>query len=49
MSAPMTAFDHTPILIGVGEASERIDAADYSAASPVELAARAGRRSSRTR
>ena len=43
MSATMTAFDHTPILIGVGEASERIDAADYSAASPVELAARAGR------
>jgi acetyl-CoA C-acetyltransferase len=39
----MTAFDRTPILIGVGEASERIDGPDYSAASPVELAARAGR------
>jgi acetyl-CoA C-acetyltransferase len=39
----MTAFDRTPILVGVGEASERIEAADYSAASPVELAARAGR------
>jgi len=31
----------TPILIGVGEASERIDAADYAALSPVELASRA--------
>ena len=39
----MTAFDRTPILVGVGEASERIEAADYSAASPVELAALAGR------
>ncbi len=39
----MTAFDRTPILVGVGEASERIEAADYTAASPVELAARAGR------
>lgn len=38
----MTA-DRTPILIGVGEASERIDAADYTAASPAELAARAAR------
>jgi acetyl-CoA C-acetyltransferase len=29
------------VIIGVGEASERIDAADYAALSPVELAARA--------
>jgi acetyl-CoA C-acetyltransferase len=33
--------DLTPIIVGVGEASERIDAADYAALSPVELAARA--------
>lgn len=33
--------DMTPVIIGVGEASERIDAADYAALSPVELAARA--------
>jgi acetyl-CoA C-acetyltransferase len=33
--------DHTPIIIGVGEASERIDSADYEALSPVELASRA--------
>ena len=33
--------DRTPIIIGVGEASERIDAADYAALSPVELASRA--------
>src|ERR1700722_1796147 len=33
--------DNTPILIGVGEASERIDAADYAALSPVALAAKA--------
>lgn len=38
----MSAADNTPIIIGVGEASERIDAEGYSAASPVELAARAG-------
>ena len=37
----MTAPDNTPILIGVGEASERIDAADYAALSPVALAAAA--------
>ncbi|HZZ89937.1 MAG TPA: acetyl-CoA acetyltransferase, partial [Caulobacteraceae bacterium] len=37
----MAATDNTPILIGVGEASERIDAADYAALSPVELASRA--------
>lgn len=37
----MTVPDNTPILIGVGEASERIDAADYAALSPVALAAAA--------
>src|SRR5580692_12302113 len=37
----MTVADNTPILIGVGEASERIDAADYAALSPVALAAKA--------
>ncbi|HEV2531810.1 acetyl-CoA acetyltransferase [Phenylobacterium sp.] len=35
--------DNTPVIIGVGEASERIDAADYQALSPVELAARAAK------
>ncbi|HZZ37270.1 MAG TPA: acetyl-CoA acetyltransferase [Caulobacteraceae bacterium] len=35
--------DLTPILIGVGEASERIDASDYAALSPAELAGRAAR------
>ena len=35
--------DNTPILIGVGEASERLGASDYAALSPVELAARAAR------
>ena len=33
--------DHTPVIIGVGEASERVDQADYAALSPVELASRA--------
>lgn len=33
--------DRTPIIIGVGEASERIEAPDYAALSPVELASRA--------
>jgi acetyl-CoA C-acetyltransferase len=37
------AGDLTPVIIGVGEASERIDAADYAALSPVELAAGAAR------
>ena len=37
----MRVADNTPILIGVGEASERIDAADYAALSPVALAAKA--------
>lgn len=35
--------DLTPIIVGVGEASERIDAPDYTALSPVELAGRAAR------
>jgi len=33
----------TPVIIGVGEASERIDAPDYAALSPAELAGRASR------
>ena len=33
--------DRTPIIIGVGEASERIDSASYAGLSPVELASRA--------
>jgi acetyl-CoA C-acetyltransferase len=33
--------DNTPVLIGVGEASERIDEPRYAALSPAELAARA--------
>jgi acetyl-CoA C-acetyltransferase len=33
--------DNTPVVIGVGEASERIDAPDYAALSPVALAAKA--------
>ena len=37
----MSSSGNTPILIGVGEASERIDAADYAALSPVALAAKA--------
>jgi len=35
--------DLTPVLIGVGEASERIDAADYQALSPADLAAQAAK------
>jgi len=35
--------DLTPVLIGVGEASERIDAADYKALSPADLAALAAK------
>ena len=35
--------DLTPVIIGVGEASERIDAADYEALSPVALASLAAR------
>ena len=37
----MSVSDNTPIIIGVGEASERIDAPDYAAFSPVALAATA--------
>jgi acetyl-CoA C-acetyltransferase len=37
----MSVADNTPIVIGVGEASERIDAPDYAALSPVALAAKA--------
>ena len=37
----MSISDNTPILVGIGEASERIDSPDYSAMSPVDLAARA--------
>ncbi|MDB5433229.1 MAG: acetyl-CoA acetyltransferase [Caulobacter sp.] len=39
----MTVSDRTPVLIGVGEASERIDAADYEGIGPAELAGRAAR------
>ncbi|MDR3513145.1 MAG: acetyl-CoA acetyltransferase [Caulobacteraceae bacterium] len=35
--------DLTPVIIGVGEASERIDAADYRAMSPADLAGAAAR------
>lgn len=37
----MTVSDNTPVIIGVGEASERIDAPDYQALPPVALAAKA--------
>ena len=37
----MSVADNTPVLIGVGEASERIDSAEYAALSPVALAAKA--------
>ncbi|MBL8773331.1 MAG: acetyl-CoA acetyltransferase [Phenylobacterium sp.] len=37
----MSVSDRTPVIIGVGEASERIDAPDYAALSPADLAARA--------
>ena len=33
--------DRTPVIIGVGEASERIDSPDYAALSPADLAGRA--------
>ena len=39
----MASLDDTPVLIGVGEASERIDAADYEALSPANLASAAAR------
>jgi acetyl-CoA C-acetyltransferase len=35
--------DLTPVIIGVGEASERIDAPDYAALSPADLAGKAAR------
>jgi acetyl-CoA C-acetyltransferase len=35
--------DLTPIIVGVGEASERIDARDYAALSPADLAGQAAR------
>jgi acetyl-CoA C-acetyltransferase len=35
--------DNTPVIIGVGEASERIGAPDYKALSPADLAGRAAR------
>jgi len=37
----MSVADNTPVVIGVGEASERIDAPDYVALSPADLAGRA--------
>jgi acetyl-CoA C-acetyltransferase len=37
----MSVADNTPVVIGVGEASERIDATDYAALSPADLAGRA--------
>ncbi len=33
--------DNTPVIIGVGESSERLDSPDYAALSPVDLAAQA--------
>ena len=40
----MTDLDpRTPVLVGVGQTIERIDAADYVGLSPVDLAARAAR------
>ena len=39
----MSTNDLTPIVIGVGEASERIDTPEYKAMSPVELASAAAR------
>ena len=37
----MSVSDNTPVVIGVGEASERIDAPSYQALSPADLAGRA--------
>lgn len=39
----MNLDPNTPVVVGVGQAAERIDDADYRALSPVELAAAAGR------
>jgi acetyl-CoA C-acetyltransferase len=41
MSAAERVADNTPVLIGVGEASERIDAPTYAALSPADLAGKA--------
>ena len=43
MQTSSPPHDRTPVIIGVGEASERIDAADYAALSPADLAAAAAR------
>lgn len=44
MSATENAMDpRTPILVGVGQAAERIDDADYRALSPIDLAVAAAR------
>ena len=40
----MTLDDNTPIVVGVGEASERIQSPDYQAWSPVDLASEAAKR-----
>ena len=40
----MSLTPRTPVLVGVGQASERLDDPAYGQHSPVELAARAGRR-----
>jgi len=37
----MNLDPRTPVVVGVGQAAERIDDADYRAMSPVELAAEA--------
>ena len=39
----MNISDSTPVLIGAGEFSERLDDADYQCLSPLQLAERAGR------
>ena len=39
----MSINDNTPVIIGVGEASERIDAPGYAALSPAALAAAAAK------
>jgi acetyl-CoA C-acetyltransferase len=44
----MTVSERTPVLIGVGEASERLDGPSYAALSPADLAGRA-RQGSRAR
>src|SRR5271163_1347794 len=39
----MSLDPHTPVIVGVGQAAERIDDPDYRGVSPVELAADAAR------